>query len=474
MIESNSTPVRRFLLALFTALFIFATVQAATAQDSSLPDSDSPSAGDDAETAPGDREKREDILRYGIDSEVIEVLGNLRGEGDGSYNDLLTEVLLESRNTPIKQEIYRLWTDTEYRDGLPFAREELEKVIEDEDYVTAVVLTSMAFIAGMEDNEATSELAALAGHRNDDIAAAAVRAIGSVGAGGDDGTPELLLDRLRREDPVASEDLVAALIVTLGELRYAPAAEELVSIAEDEGASQGHRRLACVSIGKIGREGDDKTVERLYYESEDAMLRAYALAGFAEFKGRNSSEVLIRALKRDSFWRIRVTAAEYLATAGGVEVDELLRYKAANDPVNHVRNAALKSLGARSGAENGLFLTDYFRDSDRGVEDRIVCLGVLLDNRVAGTVEAVKDVMGEEWGRPGRFLEFVCRDLSRADWNALAPAYEQMLSHDNWLIQVYGIRGIRRNHLLSLQGKVNALDADGVDGHVRREVTDGR
>ncbi len=83
--------------------------------------------------------------------------------------------------------------------------------------------------------------------------------------------------------------------------------------------------------------------------------------------------------------------------------------------------------------------------------------------------------MDELWEKDeGRFLEFVCRDLSRTDWVELDPVYERMLSHTNWLLQIYGIRGIRRNNIQTLQEKVNELDKDGIDSRVRREVTTGK
>lgn len=461
----NKRILKKYLLPLwFITFFVLASTMEIHAQEESENEMEADSSSED---------KTEDILKYGIDNEVISVLDKLKSDKDDSYNDLLTEVFSESRNISIEQEIVRLWNDTQYEEGLPLAHDEIRKVIEDEDYSKPVVGTCLSFIAMMKYEEAIPELIILANHRDDEIAAAAVRAIGSVGTGEDTSLAGTLLERLIKEDPIANEDLVAALIVTLGNIRYEPAAGELVLIAEDEGASTGHRRLACVSIGKIGREEDFQSVERLYYESEDALLRAYALAGLAEFNEKDTSEVLIRALKRDSFWRIRVTAAEHLTDVSGDEVDELLRYKAENDPVTQVKTAALKTLGARSGSQNNHFLTDFFSDSKRSIELRIACLNVLLENKTTGTVNAVKDVLDEEWEAPGRFLEFVCRELSGAEWDALAPLYEKMLHHENWLIPVYGIRGIRKNSIQSLEGKIAALDAEGVDGRVRREVTDG-
>ncbi|MDF1568104.1 MAG: HEAT repeat domain-containing protein [Spirochaetaceae bacterium] len=433
----------------------------------------SPLYAQETEESRDEVDKREQTLLYGIDSEVMGVLGDLQQDKIGSYNDILTTVVEETRNRDIIQGIYRLWNDTDYLDGLPLARRELAKVTEDEDYETSVVQTAMAFIADQEDGESIPLLMELSSHRDSGLAASAVRSIAKMPPEDIDATS--LLDRLKKEDPVSEEDLIAALIVTLGELGYTPAADELVMIAEDAGASAGHRRLACVSIGQIGRESDYQVVENIYFESDDAMLRSYALAGLAEFPGHETDDILIQALKRDSFWRIRVTAAEKLSGADSDEIGDLLMYKAANDPVNHVRIASLRSLGSISGGKYRRFLLDYYKNERHATDVRLACLSVLVENQIPGTKDAVNTVMDELWEKdPGRFLEFTCRDLSLAEWKDLAPVYERMLDHPSWLIQIYGIRGIRRNGIASLEGRVTAMDADGFDGRVRREITTSR
>lgn len=427
----------------------------------------------ETEVSQDEIDKQEQILLYGIDSEVLRVLGDLQQEKIGSYNDILTALVDETRNRDILQGIYRLWNDTEYREGLPFARRELTKVTEDEVYKTSVVQTAMAFIAEQEDAESIPLLMELSSHRDSGLAASAVRSIAKMPP--EDIDASSLLDRLKKEDPVSEDDLVAALIVTLGELGYTPAADELVMIAEDAGASAGHRRLACVSIGQIGRESDYQIVENIYFDSDDAMLRSYALAGLAEFPGHQTDDILIQALKRDSFWRIRVTAAEKLSGADNDEIGDLLMYKAANDPVNHVRIASLKSLGSISKRKYQRFLLDYYANERNATDVRLACLSVLMDNQIPGTKDAVNAVMDELWEKDtGRFLEFTCRDLSLAEWKDLAPVYERMLDHPSWLIQIYGIRGIRRNGIASLEGRIDAMDADGFDGRVRREITTSR
>lgn len=426
------------------------------------------------EVAEPQEDKRELTLLYGIDSEVLSVLSELRQDALGNYNELLLEVLRDSRNGEIDQAIYGLWAITKWDGGLETAGNEIKKVLEDEDYELNVVQSAIAYIADREYKEALADLGELSGSRETRLAASAVRAIGKIGEPEDISATDVgdkLLERLKKEDPVAEDDLVASIIITLGNLGFEAAAPELVMIAEDEGAPAGHRRMACISIGKIGRNEDYPIIERLYYESSDATLRSYALAGLAEFEGQDTTDILIQALKRDSFWRIRQTAAEKLGEEAIAEAADLLRYKAVHDPVNHVRIASMKALGIIADPESRQFLLDYFIDELKGTDVRLAALSVLVENQIGGTSDAVMEVMDKLWDKDqGRFLEFTCRDLSRGEWDALASVYERMLNHDNWLLQVYGIRGIRRNSLTSLKPKVDALDSEGVDGRVRREV----
>jgi len=430
----------------------------------------------DTETEQIDR--RKEILLYGIDDEVQGVLSDLQREKIGNYNELLLSVIKETRNTGIIQSIYRLWDSTSYRDGLVVAREELLKVKEDEDFDTAIVQSAIAYIADQNDFEALSILYDLSSNRDSRLAAASIRAIGKIPDELEESNTlereELLLTRLKKEDPIAEDELIAALIVTLGELRYEPAASELASIIEDSGGSAGHRRLACVSLGKIGRSEDFEIVERLFFEAEDAILRSYALAGLAEFPDQDTEDILVQALKRDSFWRIRVTAAEKLTGNTSEDISALLQYKSSNDPVPQVRIASMKALGASGNSENSDYLLAFFKDRKNGTEVRLACLSVLVNENISGTDDAVNSVMDELWEKDeGRFLEFMCRDLSLSEWSDLGPLYRRMLTHDNWLLQIYGIRGIRRNNISSLRGDINNLDKEGIDSRVRREVTTG-
>ncbi len=432
--------------------------------------------------APVDRQRQ--VLLYGIDSEVLDVLSSLQSEGVDTYNPLLKELLGEIRNPDIRSKIFQLWEITKWEDGVESAENELRKVLNDDLYDVAVIQAAAYYLAQSSDKADIHLLAELSEARDSRIAATAVRSIGKIAEKSSipesevEKVGEPLLQKFLKEDAYEEDELTAALIVTLGKLKYTPSADALLAVAEDEGSPGGHRRFACVSVGKIGRPEDYESIEQIYFTSKDANLRAYALAGIAEFP-RDSSDILVQALKRDSFWRIRLTAAEKLGnipagSSAGEKLDELLRYKASIDPVKQVRMAAMKSLGKRSGTVNDQFLIDYYADINRSPELRIAALDILTENKIKGSVEAVSEILNKLWVKDSeRFMEFTCRNLSRSEWDELAPLFERMLDHPNWLIQVYGVRGIRKNGLSKLEARVQALDNDKTDGRLVQEIHRG-
>ena len=415
-----------------------------------------------------DDDPMRDVLVYGIETDILQTLANLTKDKISSYNDLLPDIYNDSPYPRIREAIFRLWEETAYREAVELAREEISKAVDD--YSQSIILAAIAYLSSLHDEKSLPLLLELVDNRDNSLAAAAVRAIGHIGADKNIPEPEILLTRLENSDPIADQDLYSALIVTLGLLRYDDAADMLIVIAQDSSASQGNRGLACVSLGRIGRADDYEIIESIYFESDNAMLRSYALAGLADFEDVDNSAVLAQALKRDSFWRIRSTAAEKLQQyADSEDIQKLLRYKAKNDPVKQVKIASLKSLGESGNRQSQEFLIAYFLDDSHSTETRLAVLDILAENQISGTAEAVNSIMNKLWTKDeGRFLEFTCRNLSRHEWAGLEPVFDRMLGHSNRLIVIYGIRGIRRSSIENLYRKIDNLDTE--DEYIRREI----
>jgi len=54
-------------------------------------------------------------------------------------------------------------------------------------------------------------------------------------------------------------------------------------------------------------------------------------------------------------------------------------------------------------------------------------------------------------------FEVVCRELAGIKDAGAASFYEKMIGHSNFIIQIYGVRGIKENGLLAFRPKLEEL-----------------
>ena len=419
------------------------------------------------------------ILKFGIESQVVDVLGKLIEEKDYGYNTLLLSVISETGSAEVRELIFQLWTEGEFGEGEEYARAELEKLIESLDESNRQTgLAAIKFLTEISARESLPLLIEVMDYANTFFAGAAVRAIGKIATMEDYDIAARLLSKLQNIDPVLEEDLFASIVLSLGELRYVPATEYLVNVLEDTDSSDIHKGYACISLGKIGREEDFNLVKSIYTDSSSSTVRLYALSGLAEFENIEVSDILLQALKRDSYWKIRVRSAEKIGQlkAWPNGADELLMFKALNDPVSQVRDASIKSMGNSKNPIIHDFLQENFSDSEKTDSIRLATLSALIENRIPGTRQALLNVMISLWDKKNdRLLEFISRELARKPWKDLADVYEKMLGHSNWLIKLYAIRAIRDSEIStpSIDDKLNKLDSESKNKNILKELRKG-
>ncbi len=168
---------------------------------------------------------------------------------------------------------------------------------------------------------------------------------------------------------------------------------------------------------------------------------------------------------------MRLAAAKALGRSGAQKSVDILIYKAGRDPERSVRLEAMRSLGA-IGSERALsYLREAYQDHLLGNPYREEALAVLLTSDPAGSLGAVRAVVDEEWGRKDpAVLEFTARRLSAVKRGGLSELLGRFLQSPNLSVRLYGLRGIRLNHLSALREKVRTLAEEDPHPAVRREA----
>lgn len=454
--------MRRKIFSFILLIFLI-TISVAVAQDET-----SETAEEEAqEETISVRDQRRQTLRFGTESQVISVIGSIRTEKDDSYYDELLEVMNSTGNSRIIKSLLDFMGEMEYSGAEDIALRELNALLNDEDYSESLILSAISYLGYVKSEQAGPLLYDLLSFGEDRFLLPAIRAIGKVK---DSSRAEELIDMLN-EYEYENSDIAANIILTLGEIDYKPAIEYLLDIVSNIDSDNILREYGCQALGQLGDERAIPVMTEVYNESTDSTLRSYAIAGLAFFEGEEIERILLASLTRDDYWKIRVNAAAGLAERNSTASIETLIYKAEFDEVDKVRFEAINSLTLLNDREGNDFLIDRFLNEKAAQADRLVILQKLVENQIAGTVDAANEIFDKEWDNDsGRFLEFCCREIAKGEWNELSILFRRMLSHENDVIQVYGIRGIEKNDFISLYPDVAALDREGESGVVRREA----
>lgn len=430
--------------------------------ESSGPGSDTSSAEsedtqEEAEEARSIIEKWRDTLRFGINSQIIELVPTLREERITELEPEIARLLESSRNEQLQQEILSYYRELELREAQPVAIELLSEYQVSGNQRTQAAIRYLADLPP-ESPEARSEVAELLAEivrqGGMQIAASAARAVSSYGE-------ELGVDQITElYDEAITEDVQAALILSLGEMGNPGAFEFLARIAEDEGEQMVLRQYAVDSLGKLKVEEAIPIISDLL-AADNSLLRAYAVSALGRFETEKAQNALIAAL-RDEFWRARVFALQGIARLQVEEAIPAVLYKVRQDPEQRVRLEAVETLHAFPTGEVRNFVEESITDPRVNQEIRLAMVDLLLDWGDSFSVSLLDSVMLSAWEEENsRLLDYLCRQASRSENALLAPLYEKMLSHPNYIIRIYGARGIARNGLARYRGSLEELTGEG-------------
>jgi HEAT repeat protein len=398
-----------------------------------------------------------DTLRFGIHSQIIDLMPTLREERVTELEPEIASLLESSRNEELQQEILGYYRELELPGAQPIAIELLSE------YQVSGTQRTQGAIRYLSDlppdsHDARREVADLLEEiirqGGFQIAASAARAVSTYGE-------EMGLEtitELYNESP--SEDVQAALILSLGEIGEPGAFDFLAEIAEDETEAMVLRQYAVDSLGKIGVPEAVPIIADLL-GAENSLLRAYAVSALGRFDTERAEQALIDGL-RDEFWRARVFALQGIARRGVGEAVPAVIYKVRSDPEQRVRLEAVRTLEAFNTREVRRFVEESVTDSRSNQEIRLAMVDLLLEWGDTFSVSLLEEVMLSAWEEENpRLLDYLCREASRIENGALAPLYAKMLSHPNYIIRIYGARGIARNGLARYRSDLEALTEEG-------------
>lgn len=314
------------------------------------------------------RARRADTLRYGIESQVIELLQTLRSERERYFDDMVLELAREEGGHRMRAAALEYFGhfDSDRAEGVASAI-----LRERERHPNALALAGFSYLTRIKSRAALSVVDEVLADDERPYLQAAIRLAAAAGAS----------DRAEAvarvfENEATGSGLRIEALNALGTLK-APAAFDLLSrVLGDEAGSKAERMNAARALAALG---DERAVAGLAAATrgEDPNVRASAVEALGSFKGQAAASAVVAAL-RDSHQGVRAAAVK---AAGGMKLAEAipaLEFRLRQDPDRPVREAAIGALAAFDTAGTWSTLVSFVEDDKQPQQYRLRAFAAVI------------------------------------------------------------------------------------------------
>ncbi len=394
-----------------------------------------------------ENDSRRDVLRYGIDSEVINLLNSLKQEGEHSLDTDVLALAENSRNGNLQQAALNLLIESDEVDPVPVAQNILEEYPLDE----KLIISALDVLIKKESKEDATLVEDYLRHENSAVAVKAMETIGVIGS-----PEQTSIVKDIYEDSDSNQTVRAAALSTLGALKDTESIDFLVDILEDETQEKSFRWRACQALGNYA----DETVLphiRKALNDDDTILRTYAVRALKEFPADMVLDDLIEAL-RDSFWRVRVAAIETLGEREESKAVDILIYKAKRDPEEKIRLTAVNALGKIGGGKAFDAVREIAEATTFSMALRAASVQVAIDNDLGSSFSMIDAIIEQEWEKEKSqlFIEMV-KAMTRQEHDRLEGYFERFLTYNDVSVILMTLKGIEKNVFFTLKDTVQEL-----------------
>lgn len=407
--------------------------------------------------------ERREILKYGIDQEILDLIDQIKDEKSREFDDDLALIFAESGNAKIKQAICSYFRELES------SRLEKQIIVFLENYDLEnkdSVVEYLQYVKIFKLKSAEDAVGNILKDIDDKLVSAAVSTLGALNS-------QKYFEKIWEiyEDADSSDDLKIAVIKALGETGDTAHIDMLSEILENPDERKAFRWYACEALGKIA----DKSSLDLFmtvWNENDPNLKSFVLAALNNYQMSEVYHIFEEAL-RDQNWRVRQDAEKALAKAKYAPALDILQYKAKKDPEVPVRLNAVLAIAEIGGADAYNFLREYAKDKANSESIRMTAIEKLGENDFSNSVSLFKELITDEWDKENsKVLDLACKQFSLYKSPGQADLFERMLGHKSLNLKIYALRAIGLNGVTSLRGKVEAFAEDSSSSSIKRIAND--
>lgn len=412
-------------------------------------------------------DKRRDVLRYGLENEIVELVTELRDKEDTTYNADLESLFSRTRSVAVRESILSMYAALENPAFSSFA---LEVLADPWDYRNSTVSAVFSYVQKIKPPEASPLVRTILDNESEEFRDQAIRTLGKIGTADD---AAYLVDYLQgtiegdeRQRLIIRQNVMEA----LGELKSDAVWDDFVSIAQNEDENIMIRATAVRAIGSIGREGGDDLLAGLF-ETDDPLLRSAVVSGLSGYSGQVVVDVVLEALK-DTHYRVRLEALNAVEKLKIADAAPFVQYRAQTDPVDAVKAKSIDVLALLGESDSINWMLEQVRNEQTPDKTRMTIIQALMNHDSSSVVnDAVQVAFASLKDDRKKWLRYELGKLFVKQGDpALSDVAEAYIQHKDVATKSLGIEMYNKNRFTNLKGHVESIAADEKMGGLQRQA----
>jgi len=426
---------------LFSILFIFAAFSIYAQQNSEA--------------------SRRDIILYGTETEIANLIQALRTEKADYFDDELISLTSTSKNMRILTGVFGFFGEREKSE----LEERAIKAIEERDEeANETVLGAIDYLGKIKSSASVHVMMDLLGTEEKRYLNPAFRAIGRAASSDKktaDETAEFLVDFYNNREP--GNDNRSTIIGAIGDTGSSSGVELLVEIASN---TDERVPLRIAAISALSRIADPAGLDAVLVcvSTNDPNVRSAAVAALGPFSGESVDKAILDGF-RDSYYRTRIASAQASRDRKLAAAVPYLRFRAERDDVPNVRDEAIRSLGAIADEEAIAALEALF--TERKNTDRVRVLAAeMLSKNTAGKyfskfiVELDEAKTRNQNNLYNGFLKVVGESVAESNKAEIEDIARRFMKNGTLMEKLYALDMALNNKLNSLSEDIITLSKD--------------
>ncbi|AAX17308.1 HEAT repeat domain-containing protein [Borrelia hermsii] len=405
-----------------------------------------------------------DVISYGLDTQVIEIIGSLKKSGDGEYNALLEKRLQKTFNIDLKRAILELFLSLKYAGGVDAANYILDSY-ESNRYPNNLINLAISYLKEFGEKDALKKtLIGILENKEGNIVATAAYYLGELSS------PEYSKDMMDVYDKYSANDgAKSAILIALGKSNAVDYVDRFYEISVDSYENPSIKASAIRALSYLMPEKITENAN-LYLQNNNNNynIKIAIVRALSKDISLKSKEILHDFL-RDSDASIRIGAIEAIKEHNDIASKEVLIYKLKSDPSLKVRESSGKALvDMGSGYEE---IQNIMLDSSIENNFKLTIFSYLLDKDVnSARLIALNLLEKENINKPSKLLTNISMLLSVRKGN-FDDFYSRIIESKNVDLMNLAIRGAVYNKSPSLSGKLKEIKRTTSSGYLRKLLT---